>query len=61
MKKAESKGLNAGSSLVRACRCVNPWADQVYGVGKRVHNVGKKEYTCTSCGSPELRPSGEGG
>lgn len=37
-----------------SCRCVNAFADKLYGLGVRVHNLFHKPtpggYRCTTCG-----------
>jgi len=36
--------------VILACDCKHAFRDERYGKGNRVHNVGKKNCTCTVCG-----------
>ena len=32
------------------CPCPSPYQDEIYGKGKRMHNLGNDGYKCTVCG-----------
>lgn len=53
-----SRNLNErklGSSVVLPCTCNNKFQDKMYGLGRRVHNIGKqagstsRKARCTVC------------
>lgn len=56
-KKNETKGIPLGRAILRSCLCPNPGQDQLHGRGVRVHNVGKKTFNCTACGTEKQKPS----
>lgn len=41
------------STSIRACNCVHPGQDRLYGQGMRLHNLAKKgsAWRCTVCGT----------
>lgn len=54
-KGSERKGEGLLMTSIRDCSCRHEYQDSVYGVGKRVHNLGgagkgMAKWVCTVCG-----------
>lgn len=51
-KKVEE--VKESTTTVKTCTCKHSYQDQIYGIGKRVHNKcginGKVAFRCTVCG-----------
>lgn len=46
----QSISFTAKDTKILDCVCSHAYQDKKYGQGKRVHNPGKANYTCTVCG-----------